>query len=253
MALLLNFDWPRFTLKWGLADQWDRSKWVRWPFPYNSGPVREWWQLATGHLSLSLFLSVSDSDVIVLTCNISHVTHGYLNICCGNVWRLCALCGTVSRRRCRFRRWTMISFTSQKAVEGMWRSSDWLMAAGHTGQHLVILHFYYRHTRKMSAFKNNPLIFSVTQRCEMSTLRHLFQHIKTPLQSAKFAICDVILVFDIYWLWHQLSDISNPQRAVQRFSVLHDSCSFFFSTRAFTHIYSPAHTSPSLSVALRAG
>lgn len=77
---------------------------------------------------------------------------------------------------------------------------------------------------------------------------------KNPLQSAKFAICDVILVFDIYWLWHQLSDISNPQRAVQRFSVLHDSCSFFFfHTRAFTHIYSPAHTSPSLSVALRAG
>lgn len=47
-----------------------------------------------------------------------------------------------------------IHFT-KGCVEGMWRSSDWLMVAGHTGQHLVILHFYYSYTRKMSVLKKN--------------------------------------------------------------------------------------------------
>lgn len=34
---------------------------------------------------------------------------------------------------------------------------------------------------------------------------------------------DATASLDIYQLWHQLSDITSPQRALQQFSVLHDS------------------------------
>lgn len=51
---------------------------------------------------------------------------------------------------------------------------------------------------------------------------------------------------DFYWLWQQLSDISNPQRAKQQFSVLQNSCSF---TSPSCYLQSST-LSPSLSVVL---